>query len=365
MKKTSGPTIYLLACASLLIIVSLACNLPGNDDRNLTLNSQAEDGSISGSYNSPEISGGHKVNFSVTLEGFATFHLEGAPDSETLTVDLRDEQTANLDWNGITLDGHGALTDEEQSALDDLMSSDLAGSLGMIPLDIGCRGEEAIDAKQAAALLVPLQMRYKYLVTDRWNETQDLITLSQCDYGVGEADGQASFVLISRAAPIPVVFGYFPFDAEGAVEPSQASGMGLKTACLAGSPALIAYGPIQFNLLRSNPDNITAVLTNETGPCNALCRGACGADCEPNNCKSSKEQRCEKDEAGLNTGMVEQYLVYDCGMHQGCIDHDAQEPAAMIGRQSAKCSIKVPPGGATSRPYRNMARLILHSGPRG
>jgi hypothetical protein len=71
---------------------------------------------------------------------------------------------------------------------------------------------------------------------------------------------------------------------------------------------------------RSNAINL---LAENEGPCNAMCRGACGADCPLSNCDLRKEVRCEKDEEGNNTGMEVSYQIYDCGMHQGCIDHDA------------------------------------------
>jgi hypothetical protein len=322
MKKTSEPITYLLICFSLLILVSLACNMPRGGGGNLLLDPRAEDGSVSGSYRAPEGSG-EKINFTVDADGFATFRLEAAPESETLYVDLEDELTVNLAWNGANLDGMGALTSEEQAALNDLMESDLAHSLEMIPLDIACQGEENIDAKQVAALLIPLQMHYKYAVTERWAESQELIALSQCEYGNGEeSEGEnTSLIMLSPSTPIPVVFGYFPFDEEGAVEPANSSERGLETACLATSSTWIADGPI-FNWLGRNLGTIPGVRTNEWGPCGAKCRGACGADCEPNNCKMRKEQRCEKNWEGKNTGMVTQYLIYDCGMHQGCIDHD-------------------------------------------
>ncbi len=323
MKKTADPTIYLLVCALCLITASLACNLPtANKGTGLSVDSPAEGGSISGSYSSSGDSGDQEVHFSVTADGLATFHLKGAPESETLTVDLSDEQTARMDWKGTTLDGLGTLTEGEQSALDDLMRNDLAHSLGMIPLDIACQSDEDIDRKQVAALLVPLQMRFKYLITERWAESQALVALSQCKYG-GDGQGErATFIMLSHASPVPVVFGYFPFDADGAVESPMSAGVGFKTACLATSPSIAADGLISFNHLGSRPETAPGLGTSEMGPCEARCRGACGADCEPNNCKESKELRCVKYKDGRNTGMMVQYLIYDCGLNQGCIDHD-------------------------------------------
>jgi hypothetical protein len=324
MKKSSEGIIYFMICASVIIIISLACNFPTISGNDLNLDSRDEDGGVSGTYQSPESSGDQKVDFSVTNDGFATFQVEGASESETLTIDLSDEQSANMEWKGVSLDGLGALTGEEQAALEDLMHSDLSHGLGMIPLDISCQGDENIDAKQVAALLVPLQMRFKYLVSDRAAEANNLIASSQCDYG-GSRESQvenASLIMLSPSAPVPVVFGYFPFDEEGAVEPPKSSVIGWEVACVAASPLVSADGLVSLNFLGSQSETIFGNRINEEGPCNALCRGACGADCEPNNCAQSEEIRCEKDEAGNNTGMEFKYQIYDCGLHQGCIDHD-------------------------------------------
>jgi hypothetical protein len=253
MRTTSKPIILMLICASVIILVSLACNLPRNDGRNLTLDPRAEDGSVSGSYNPPDGLGDSKLNFSVTTDGFATFRIEGAPESETLTVDLRDDQTAIMDWKGITLDGLGALTGEELAALEDLLRSDLVHGLEMIPLDISCQGDEKIDAKQVAALLIPLQMRFKYLVTERGAESKKLTAMSQCDYGATGKGEQASLIMTSQAAPVPVVFGYLPFDVEGAIEPQQSSDRGMEVACLATSSLVTTDGLVRPPLLASAP----------------------------------------------------------------------------------------------------------------
>lgn len=287
------------------------------------INPRTEDGSVSGSYITLN-SSGNKVNFSVTADGFATFSLEGAPEFETLMVNLISEQSASLAWKGTILDGLGALTGDEQAALDELMQGDLAHSLGMIPLDIGCLEDENIDAKQVAALLVPLQMRFKYLVTERSAESQELIALSQCNYGGSDENKgeQPSIVTVSRAAPVPVVLGYSPFDREGAMEALMSSVMGLETACLVDPSSITADGLISYHLSGSPPETMIGVHTDEFGPCNALCRGACGSDCISTNCKQSKSEHCELDHTGRYTGIFAHYLVYECGLHQGCIDHD-------------------------------------------
>ena len=77
---------------------------------------RSEDGSVSGSYHNPAVMGDQKMLFSVTSDGFATYHLEGAPEAEWLAVSLNDDQTAVMRWKGIVLDGNGALTNVEQAA---------------------------------------------------------------------------------------------------------------------------------------------------------------------------------------------------------------------------------------------------------
>ena len=71
------------------------------------------------------------------------------------------------------------------------------------------------------------------------------------------------------------------------------------------------------------PASVPGKRINETGPCDAKCRGACGADCELENCLRTVEHRCEVDDQGRKTGYDERYLIYDCGLHEGCIEHDA------------------------------------------
>jgi hypothetical protein len=292
---------------------------------NLTLDPRAEDGTVSGQYRNPNGLEDNIVNFTVTADGFATYRIEGAPESETLTVALSDDQTTNLTWAGYTLDGMGALTGEEQAALGSLMNNDLAYALALVPLDIGCQGDENIDALQVAALLVPLQMRFKYWIADRVTETNNLIAASNCDYGSEEEKKteQASYVQFSASMPVPVVMGYFPFDEEGAVEPTASLVPGAEIACLPASSMMADGGLVTFNPLAVSPETISGKQVNIKGPCNALCRGACGVDCTLNNCTLSTRLDCEKNEQGNNTGMQIRFLVYDCGIHQGCIDHDA------------------------------------------
>ena len=290
---------------------------PGKNNY-LIIKKVGEDGSIFGSYQIPS---GSKVDFAVTQDGFATFGVNGGEDTENLQVGLLDDRTARLSWSGITIDGFGELAPEEQVALDNLFASDLSQAIEMIPLDIACQGEDKIDTKQVAALLIPLQMRFKYQITDRVAEANRLIAHSNCNYA-NSFENQVDIhpvIQFSPSMPVPVVFGYFPFDGEGAIELPESSNNGSKLAC----PQPITKWYRDFLVF---PETFFASKVgdnfNETGPCNAKCRGACGPDCILSNCRHTEERRCEKDEQGRNTGMVVIADVYDCGLHEGCIEHD-------------------------------------------
>jgi len=287
--------------------------LPGGNQTGLKMFSSASDGNVSGEYQYYNTAGGHLLYFTVSKEGKASFNLDGDSSPGVLTVDLLNEGEAMLVWDGITLDGVGPLTLAEQDAFDNLMASDLMHGLKYIPLDAGCQGEDKISPLQVATLLVPLQMRFKYQITDRQAEAQHIGSFSKCSYGQVEADnsGGSSVIQLSPSSPVPVVIGYFPFDEDGAVE---YAGTGTKTACTDYYPL---SGVVYRLPLENGPDEVTPI-----GPCGALCRGACGADCDLDNCSLTIEGRCQKDEGGKNTGFTYRARIYDCGLHQGCINHD-------------------------------------------
>ena len=127
---------------------------------------------------------------------------------------------------------------------------------------------------------------------------------------------------MSAANPVPVVMGFFPFDAAGAVEssPSETSQAGLACPNRTSNPVTInmATHPLTQNdrLIGDGP------VDNEWGPCQAKCRGACGPDCTHNNCRFSIEERCEKNQEGQNSGFFSLVHIYDCGVHPACIKHD-------------------------------------------
>lgn len=292
----------------------------------LSLNPRGADGFVSGSYQLPDELDGKRVEFNVTDYGYATFHLADSPDSELLEVNLGEENDASLTWSGKTLDGMGELTESEAAALENLLKSDLLQAVSMIPLEMACQAEGTLDVNQLAALLVPLQMHFKYNVTGRQAEALSLIALSECNY-IHSEDNQTKFsspILFSPSNPVPVVLGYFPFDAEGAVESPAARESSSVLYCSASHPDQ----KIDLSSFYRPPAGVamdeTKPIVDEWGPCEAMCRGACGPDCTTNNCKKETELRCEIDEeTGENTGMVYQVTRYDCGLHPACIKHDA------------------------------------------
>jgi len=272
-------------------------------DVGLLLDPPAADGSISGKYRYVHIEDHVPVHFTVTSDGKASFRLEGAPESESLIVTVTEAGEANMTWAGVTMDGLGALTKEERAALMDYFQvSDLLSGLSFIPLDIACQGEDKIDDRQLAALLFPLQMHFKYVISERAGTANYLAERSACNYAPSEDDlvSEPLIIQMTSAMPVPVVFGYFPFDEAGAVPPAPAE-QESEAPSLGPAPAML----------------------DEYGACGAMCRGACGPDCEPNNCTFTSELQCEQYENGENTGLVIRILTYDCGLHEGCIEHDA------------------------------------------
>lgn len=316
-----------LAAALLLWPERVDKLLGRGDDGKLSLEPRAADGAVSGSYRPPENMGDTPVLFGVTSDGLATFRLKGAPAEETLTVALSEEQTASMTWGGVTLDGLGALTAEEQDAMDSLLVRhyDLLNGLEMIPLELACLGEEVIDAKQVAALLFPVQMRSKYADRSRQSTASHLISLSTCDYGTHHESRAAhpSVLQLTPAMPVPVVFGYFPFDPIGAVESPASLAAEPQLACLGFSAAKAPSRAAARSAAAGGQAAPAAAGLDEWGPCYAMCRGACGSDCTLNNCKYSTTLRCEKDTEGQNTGMRFTVFQFDCGVHQGCVEHDA------------------------------------------
>lgn len=324
MKTIIKPFILVLILVALIALISLACNLPINQEEGLTIHRNNKDGSISGNYRS----GYQNILFSVTADGIATFETDSSSNSDKLVVDMQDETAATLNWQGMDLDGIGELSSQEQQSLKDMLISPLASAIAMIPLDAGCQGDKIIDDKQLAALLFPLQMQLKYSISDRTLKAMDLMQLSQCDYGLVNDESlenntkNSSIIYFSPSNPIPVVLGYFPFDETGAIPPSYSQETGEKFACLNPQPLMNVESESITSILYSFNLNGSAPIRDEFGPCQATCRGACGADCTTKNCKYESKERCEKDEFGNNTGLSSIIHSYTCGVHPACIAHD-------------------------------------------
>lgn len=321
------PFVLTIAVATLL---TLTCRvspfgLLQSKTNGLQLGEIAVDGEVSGSFRYSREQGNETVQFSVSADGLAGFWVEGASEDNILTVDVRQKESARMNWKGEQLDGYGALSTEEKAALDDLLLSNLAYGLAMIPLDIACQEDGLVDTAQVAALLYPLQLRFKYQVTDRAETAGVFGSLSQCTYGENESDTNqnTSMIIMMPSSPVPVVLGYFPFDPEGAAEISTTTSSDVKLASLNislsdkaidNTPKLILPG--------SNPFGLEPI-RDEWGPCKAKCRGACGSDCTTSNCTLSIEDRCEKNQDGENDGFKSIVYTYDCGLHPACIEHDA------------------------------------------
>ena len=313
-----------------IALFSIACrlstlNLTSSTKAGLKNVERADDGQISGSFIYPEDQGDETIQFSVSPDGLAGYWIEGSAEEEILTVDLQQSESAAMIWKGDQLDGFGSLSTAEKAALDDLLSSDLASGLGLIPLDIACQKEVLVDPAQVAALLYPLQMRFKYQITNRTETASLLASLSQCNYADDdtEANPNSSMIIMMPSSPVPVVLGYFPFDPEGAVELSATTSGDVKQASLANS--LLAKeiaNPHKLLLPGINTDEPEPI-RDQWGPCKSKCRGACGSDCTTSNCKLTVEDRCEKNQDGLNDGFKSIVHIYDCGTHPGCIKHDA------------------------------------------
>jgi len=325
MEKISNRFPILLTLLTCLLL-ALACRLSGPTPIGLQVNPRGEDGTVSGTYQPSQDNGSIAVQFSVTPSGKAHFQLDDR-NATVLTADFSTEYAPFMTWQGTTLDGFGVLSGEEEQVLDALLEGDLAYALAMIPMDLSCQGEDAIDSKQLAALLFPLQMRFKYQVTDRSAAAANLANLSECNFTEeGAEDNSAEnppMLLMTPANPVPVVMGYFPFDASGAAESTAAD----------RTPAGLASLDL-INKRLSSSLRITASLSpktpfedgptqNEWGPCEAKCRGACGPDCTHNNCSFKIEERCEKNQEGQNDGFFSLVHVYDCGVHPACEKHDA------------------------------------------
>jgi hypothetical protein len=294
------------------------------DPGDFRIDRPADDGSISGVYRYTNLLGAHRARFTVSADGgTATFFVDGALESETLMVTMNGDESVTLSWQGINWDGDGPLTTAERDALESLLASDLALGLKVIPLKAGCRSDDAPSPEQVATLLVPLQMQIKYTVADRLSQLGNLEYYTECREKVrGEWQDLPTIIQLGSSSPVPVVLGHFPFDEEGAVEEGESRVPGAKTACAELVPSRMIGPLVPPGEASGMPAGDEDIRWNETGPCDAKCRGACGADCHPTNCEESILVMCQKDAEGAYTGKEIRVISYTCGLHEGCIEHD-------------------------------------------
>jgi hypothetical protein len=257
---------------------------------------------------------GKETSFSaqpMSEEGRGSARYETAGSGETLDVRIDAPDSGHIIWKGVKIDGNGALTAEEETALRELATSELYRTMMMAPLEVACSAVSDPSSPALAALLLPWQMILKYLEANAVGAVRVAAHGASCaffpDQKTGPPPGgqsakQAALIL-SNAAPLPVVLGYFPMDAEGA--------FGMREAMM-------------------DPVDSDSWIESPRGPCNALCRGACGADCPVSenvavtkNCERSEDRLCVKDEAtGRFTGKSRTRVTYTCGTHPGCQEHD-------------------------------------------
>lgn len=154
-----------------------------------------------------------------------------------------------------------------------------------MPLQLGCQTD--VPDAYLAALLFPWQVLLKYdpAPDTRAAGLEALGRAPECRYFTGRVDdvagGPQGPLRFAPSDLVPNVFGYFPLDGPGASEPTGQ--------------------PLEGDL---------------AGPCGAVCRGACGADCPSTNCTVTYRTRCESD------GGVWHLTIYNCGVHDGCVAHD-------------------------------------------
>jgi hypothetical protein len=257
----------------------------------MLLNFLPEAGALEGTFMTADAK--HYVRFSVkTLStGAAEARFESDDETCLLTASVTGSEQGKVTWSGMEIDGMGELTAAEREALTRLNASHLVDALVRVPLDLGC--DPDLAPEHLAALLLPWQLLLKYDTSpdSRVSAVSSLGSRSQCKYFTDERiDDRAGSLMgpmqLGEDRWFPNVFGYFPFDEKGALEPAPQQG-------LAG------------DLL---------------GPCGAKCRGACGADCPKGNCTVTTLDKCVTQSDGTQRPVKS--TTYACGAHEGCIQHD-------------------------------------------
>jgi hypothetical protein len=269
------------------------CAAPGCPAGTVSGVVRSDDGSVTGLWGSPAGSG--QIQFMVNVQDDGVVASFGVPgETPMLVVNLADTETGFVIWGDAMVDGNGDPDSTEAAALDAIAANaDLVASLAAVPLELGCGDVELTEAEMAA-LILPWQMLLKYRTDNRLTTVKVQADGSSCAYyqtfteipsGLKVPTG----LLLSYEHPLPSAFNYYPLDDYGAFEVESQS--------------------------------VTGAIVAAEGPCNSKCRGACGADCSKNNCTETVDGECVKS-AGLNTGELRRTVTEDCGLHQGCIDHD-------------------------------------------
>jgi hypothetical protein len=215
-----------------------------------------------------------------------------AHEDARVDVTLTGPDAVVIEAGGIGLDGDGALTADEAAALAALFEGPAGRGAALLPLELGCASVDVAPAG-LAALLAPLQARFKYAVTDREAEARALADALGCAWFAVPGDDLTGLrvpgpaLRLSTEGVVPDVFGWLPFDDQGEIEDLRRA---------AGDP---------------------------TGPCGALCRGACGPNCIWTSCEQTrKDTVCLLTAFGLNSGLAYVEAEVSCGSAQGCREHD-------------------------------------------
>lgn len=218
----------------------------------------------------------------------ATLAVEGG---RPVAVTLHDPSSVDIEVDGMHFGGRGDLGDAAAGLQALLTDPTLVDGLARVPLELAC-ATPAVEPEVLAALLAPWQAVLKYASPDRRTAARAQAAVSGCswfDLPAEAADRKAptGLLLFGLQAPIPVVHGFLPFDAAGA--------MSQETTRAAG---------------------------DHWGPCGGQCRGTCGIDCPTSNCAKAKVTACEQAATGGNTGIRYDAEQLDCGTATGCVNHD-------------------------------------------
>jgi hypothetical protein len=156
-------------------------------------------------------------------DGTATATYRMDEPEALLEIRLDEAGRGEILWQGMTLDGYGALDPDEAAALVDLATSPLARAITMVPLDLGCvDGAGRLSDQIYAPLLQPWQMILKYEIADRDTVVREFLSQSRCGFP-GNLERRPEKprnvkVLWDADHSVPSVHLYLPFDGVGQME---------------------------------------------------------------------------------------------------------------------------------------------------